>query len=90
VTQLIMCTKGLHELGPWTDQAQGLGLVAQIMFGSRPGSMIVTKRYIEHIRLSRKIFFAKKQLFVVMVIFARDTVGLWKQIPPTSFSWGFS
>jgi hypothetical protein len=56
---VVVCT-GL-ALGP------GLGLVAQMMFGSRPSSglvqMIAIKSYIQHFGLSRVIIFSQRKSY---------------------------
>jgi hypothetical protein len=68
---------GLHvaRSGPGPHLAQGLGLqlVTQLMFGSRlglgPVQIITVGSYRENFGLSQAIlFFAKKELFIVVLI----------------------
>jgi hypothetical protein len=51
----------------------GLGLLAQIMFGSRPVSGLVQvigiKQYIEHLRLYWAILFYTEKFIVALILF---------------------
>jgi hypothetical protein len=63
-----VCVDPGLALGPRSNPALGPGLVAQILFGSGPGSgevqMIAIKRRIEHFGLSWTILFFLKEQFI--------------------------
>jgi hypothetical protein len=75
-------------LEPRPDTSRGPDLVAQIMFGSAPGSglvqMIAIRRYIKHFGLSQAIIFSKeKNIRSYALLMLVTQSGLRKQIPPT-------
>jgi hypothetical protein len=77
------------------DLGPGLGPVAQIRFGSVPGSsvvhMIAIKFRIKHLGRPRLILLRQRTTYSYLnSSYARDTVGLRRQIPPdVSFSGSF-
>jgi hypothetical protein len=57
--------------GSGLARGSGLGMVAQIIFGSVPGSGLVQRiaiKCIEHFEISRAIIFSQRKLFVVALI----------------------
>jgi hypothetical protein len=83
----------VHGPGPRSDLIRGPGLVAQIMFGSGPGSglvqIIAIRRCLEHFGLfffCREKSYSKLRSHPMLV----TQSGSRKKIPPISFSRGFS
>jgi hypothetical protein len=88
VKKTLWKAKGLHGPGPgFRVSTRGPGLVAQIMFGFGPGSNDSNQTLYRTFRalLGHSFFFflQRKSYSLLRSSYARDTVGLRKQIPPT-------